>query len=311
MVSPKIGLALGGGAARGWAHIGVLKALAEQEIKFDLVAGTSIGSIVGACLAAGRMDELEQFARSIDVGLMLRLTDLKFHGRGLFDGGPIVAEIARQLEVSNIEELDIPFAAVAVDMVTGDEVDFRQGPLVEAIRASISLPGIFSPVRKDGHILVDGGLANPLPVSVARDMGADIVIAVDIMGDYESRAAARIGNMVQERQDIESDSGSIFTVWAKAVDDMKKSVFTGYASPNIIETLTASAGITMKSLTRANLKSNPADIVIVPRIGRITMLEFGRADEMIDSGYAAGQEAIPRITKLLAGAAERSESNAT
>jgi len=298
---PKIGLALGGGAARGWAHIGVLKALTENQLEFDLVAGTSIGSIVGACLAAGRMQELETFARSIDVGRMLRLTDLKFHGRGLFDGGPIVAEMASQLGVSNIEDLEIPFAAVAVDMVTGDEVDFRDGPLLEAIRASISLPGIFSPVHKDDHILVDGGLANPLPVSVTRDMGADIVIAVDIMSDYEGRAAAvGLGNTPQEETDKDRDAGTIFNVWAKAVDDMKKSVFTGYASPNIIETLTASAGITMKSLTRANLKSDPSDIVIVPKIGHITMLEFGRAEEMIESGYAAGQEAMPRINELLA-----------
>ena len=306
MVHPRIGLALGGGAARGWAHIGVLKALSEHNIKFDVVAGTSIGSIVGACLAAGRMEALEQFARSIDVGRMLRLTDLKFHGRGLFDGGPIVAEMARQLEVANIEDLDIPFAAVAVDMVTGDEVDFRQGPLIEAIRASISLPGIFSPVRKGDQILVDGGLANPLPVSVTRDMGADIVIAVDIMSDYEGRAAAA-GINRSPPEEPGKESSTIFNVWTKAVDEMKKSVFTGYSSPNIIETLTASAGITMKSLTRANLKSDPSDIVIVPKIGHITMLEFGRADEMIDAGYAAGHEAIPDITKTLAGAAERSE----
>ena len=308
METPKIGLALGGGAARGWAHIGVLKALAEQGLTFDLIAGTSIGSIVGACLAAGRMVELEQFARSIDVGRMLRLTDLKFHGRGLFDGGPIVAEIARQLGIANIEDLDIPFAAVAVDMVTGEEVDFRQGPLMEAIRASISLPGIFSPVHRDNQILVDGGLANPLPVSVVRDMGADIVIAVDIMSDYEGRAAAA-GLGDANREETDKQSNAIFDVWAKAVDDMKKSVFTGYSGPNIIETLTASAGITMKSLTRANLKSDPSDIVIVPKIGHITMLEFGRAEEMIVSGYAAGQDAIPAITKMLAGMTSRFEQD--
>jgi len=295
---PKIGLALGGGAARGWAHIGVLNALTEHQLEFDLVAGTSIGSIVGACLAADRMAELEQFARSIDVGRILKLTDLKFHGRGLFDGGPIIAEMARQLGVTNIEDLDIPFAAVAVDMVTGDEVDFREGPLLDAIRASISLPGIFSPVHIDDHILVDGGLANPLPVSVTRDMGADIVIAVDIMGDYEGRAAAAgLGNTPQE--ETGKDTSTIFNVWAKAVDDMRKSVFTGYSSPNIIETLTASAGITMKSLTRANLRSDPSEIVIVPKIGHITMLEFGRAEEMIESGYTAGQEAISEIKELL------------
>ncbi|MBW1955612.1 MAG: efflux RND transporter periplasmic adaptor subunit, partial [Deltaproteobacteria bacterium] len=191
-----IGLALGSGSARGWSHIGVLRALAEAEIKIRYVAGTSIGSLVGAACALNKMDVLEDFARQLDWKQIVSFLDVTFPRSGLIDGKKISDFFRSHVREMNIEELPLRYCAVATDLATGREVVLNKGDLIEAIRASISVPGIFTPVKKKGRFLVDGGLVNPVPVSAVRKMGADYVIAVDLNHDIiDKRSAAGIASV--------------------------------------------------------------------------------------------------------------------
>ena len=183
----KIGLALGSGSARGWAHIGVIRALAEAGIRIDCVAGTSIGALVAAVYASGNIDSLEEVVLQIDWKQIAYSLDVVFPKSGLIDGKKVAAFIRSQVKQINIEDLPLPFRAVSTDLATGSEVVIKQGDIIEAVRASISVPGIFTPVKKGGTILVDGGLVNPVPVSVVREMGADFVIAVDLNHDIVAK----------------------------------------------------------------------------------------------------------------------------
>lgn len=165
------GLALGSGSARGWAHIGVIRALAEAGIRVDCIAGASIGAVVGAVFASGNIDALEDVVLQLDWRQITYFFDVILPKSGLIDGKKISTFIRNHVKGINIEELSIPFCAISTDLATGDEVAIRDGDIIEAVRASISVPGIFTPVKKNGAILVDGGLVNPVPVSVAREMG--------------------------------------------------------------------------------------------------------------------------------------------
>jgi len=188
----KIGLALGSGSARGWAHIGVIKALTEVGVRVDYVAGTSVGAVVGAVYASGRIAALEDVVLQLDWKQIASFLDIVFPKSGLIDGNKIADFIRRHVEAKKIEDLPLPFCALATDLATGGEVAIQEGDIIEAVRASISVPGIFTPVRKDDMILVDGGLVNPVPVSMVREMGADFVIAVDLNHDIVGKGIGRI-----------------------------------------------------------------------------------------------------------------------
>lgn len=185
---PKIGLALGGGAALGWAHIGIIRVLQKRKVPLHCVCGTSIGAMVGGCHAAGKLNELEGIARGLTWTKMMALADVQIAKNGFLGGTKVVKELEAHLAEIDIEDLDLPFAAVAVDLIQGQEVVLQSGNLVEAIRASISLPGIFSPVEADAQLLVDGGLMNTVPVSLCRELGAEFVIGVNVVGDYLDKA---------------------------------------------------------------------------------------------------------------------------
>ncbi|HHP7229300.1 MAG TPA: patatin-like phospholipase family protein, partial [Xenococcaceae cyanobacterium] len=180
MQSAKVGLALGGGGARGWAHIGVLRALEEAEIKIDYLAGTSVGALIGAVYVTGALDKLEKFANEITVDNLLPLIDVSFPNLGLIEGKQVCDFITEYLSDKTIEAAAIPFRCVATNFLLKEEVVFESGNLVDAIRASISIPGIFVPFKQENVYLVDGGVVNPVPVSVVKDMGAEIVIAVNL-----------------------------------------------------------------------------------------------------------------------------------
>ena len=187
MASPRVGLALGSGAARGWSHIGVIEALAEAGIEPDVVCGCSIGALVGAAYVAGELPALKDFAQSLTWREIARMLDVRLSGGGLIGGQEIVAFL-RKLKISApIARYGKPFAAVATDLQTGREIWLREGPIEEAVRASVSIPGILSPARHGDRWLVDGGLVNPVPVSVCRALGADVVIAVNLNGDLVGR----------------------------------------------------------------------------------------------------------------------------
>ncbi len=185
----KIGLALGSGSARGWSHIGVIRGLQEANIAIDIVCGSSIGALVGGAYAAGKLDEAEKLIRELAWSDVLGFMEVPVPRSGLINSEKIADYLRERLGDPNIEDLPIPFAAVATDLTSGQEVWIRQGSLIEAIRASISMPGMFTPCFREGRLLVDGGLINPVPVSLCRSLGANTVIAVnpntDIKIQYE------------------------------------------------------------------------------------------------------------------------------
>lgn len=191
MTRPKIGIALGSGVARGWAHIGVLKALSRAGIEPDIVSGTSIGALVGGCHLAGKIEPLEVFARSLNRRRLLSLVDFRFRSSGLIGDSKLEALMHEHLGDLNIEDLDREFVGVATELATGHEVWMREGSLVQAIRASYALPGVFAPVPVDNRWLIDGALVNPVPVSVARALGARLVIAVNLNTDPFDPATRR------------------------------------------------------------------------------------------------------------------------
>ncbi|MBV8850753.1 MAG: patatin-like phospholipase family protein, partial [Methylobacteriaceae bacterium] len=191
---PKVGVALGAGAARGWSHIGVLHELVSNGIVPDVIAGTSIGAVVGGCFAAGKLEQLESFARALTRRRIFSLLDVSFSGSGVFSGGRLKIRLERELAEMRIESLPIAFAAVATEVGSGHEVWLTRGSVVEAIRASYALPGIFEPVKLNGRWLFDGALVNPVPVAVCRALGADLVIAVNLIGDTMFR-----GTVISDR----------------------------------------------------------------------------------------------------------------
>src|SRR5215203_7180049 len=176
----KVGLALGGGAARGWCHIGVMRVLQSAGIVPDIIAGCSIGAVVGGCYAAGKLDELEAFALSLTKRRVMGLLDFHITGSGLIGGDRLKRLLERDLSDMRVETLPVRFATVATELGTGHEIWLTRGPLVEMMRASYALPGVFDPIRLGGRWLMDGALVNPIPITVARALGADVVICVNL-----------------------------------------------------------------------------------------------------------------------------------
>jgi len=302
-----VGLALGGGSARGWSHIGVIRALAEAGIKIDYVAGTSIGAVIGSVFAAGTIKDLEEVAVRLDWKQIAHLFDVVLPKSGLIDGRKVAGFIQDNLRKTNIEELSIPFCAVSTDLNTGEEVVIREGDIIEAVRPSISIPGIFTPVRNNGRILVDGGLVNPVPVSVVREMGADFVIAVDlshgIVGGSESSQGTVPESSVPHAEDedqqvakkknrlLEALNGRLAAIdfsalsWAKHSEDAEP-------LPSIFEVITSSVTIMEAQISATRLKADPPDLLIRPSLSHIKFLEFNRASEAIAIGYAEAKRQL-------------------
>jgi NTE family protein len=306
----KVGLALGSGSARGWAHIGVIRALTEAGIHVDYIVGTSIGALVGAVYASGGIGNLENVILQFDWKQIAYFFDVVLPKSGLLDGKRISAFIRRHVKEINIEELPIPFCAVATDLGTGNEVILKEGDIIEAVRASISVPGIFTPVKKNGTILVDGGLVNPVPVSVAREMGADFVIAVDlnhnIVGRKESKISTPDSNFellekknrllsVQKNKILEALNRRIEAVDFPALTQIRQWA-AREPLPSIFEVLITSSSIMETQITTTRLQTDPPDFLIQPDLAHIKFLEYNRARETIAEGY---QEARVRLDLLL------------
>jgi NTE family protein len=287
----KIGLALSSGMARGWAHIGVIRALTNMGFKFDVVAGCSIGSLVGGIYLANKFHELEDWARSLNKMRIVSYLDLKIRSGGLISGSKLVDEIKRHIGDLQIEQMPKKFISVATDLVTGHEIWLEKGPLAESMRASFSLPGVFPPIRINGRWLVDGALVNPLPVTACRAMGADMVIAInlnaDIIGkvrrpgsDIPAAAGFDLLHLIESTKELE---GKI-----KGLDPFTRRVFRRETEgPSLFGVMTASLNIMQDRLTRSRLAGDPPDVHIAPRLGHIGLLEFDRADEAIREGEAA------------------------
>lgn len=265
-----LGLALGGGAALGWAHIGVIEILQENGIEADVVTGTSIGGLVGACYVSGNMQKLEDIARSITWFDILKAADVKLWTSGLLGGDRVAELLSTHLGGLTFEEIAKPFGVVTADLANDKEVLIRSGPLVEALRATISLPGLFEPIIREDSVLIDGGVKNPVPVSACREMGADRVIAVNVTGDYEGIAEAA-------------------------------GVVPGTAfGAGTFEVVAAAFAMVLNELTRARLAEHPADLLITPRIGHIQPHAFNKAGALIELGREAALGSLPKLKEILA-----------
>ncbi len=288
---PKIGLALGGGVARGWAHIGALQALIKMGIEPDIICGTSVGALAGGAYLAGKLEVLEAWARSLTRRRMISYLDVRLGGSGILGGHRLARVLYEHLDDLRIEDLPKPFVTVCAELATGHEIWIRNGPLVEALRASYALPGVFAPVKHEDRWLIDGALVNPVPISVCRALGARLVIGVTLHADTFGATSVEI---TQNLQDAERHSTEIIRgATASSRPDhliMRQLFGTSRDAPGISTVMLGALNIVMDRLARSRMAGDPADVVIAPRIGHIGLLDFDRAAESI----ALGKEAVDR-----------------
>lgn len=302
----RIGLALGGGAARGWAHVGVLQALEEAGLEVACAAGTSAGALVGAVYASGRLHDMETLARQTDWRKVLYyFSDITFPRNGLVDGAKVCKMLRQYISAARIEDLPLPFRAVTTDIITGEEVVIDRGEIIEAVRASISFPGIFTPVRIQNRILVDGGIVNPVPTSAVRAMGADFVIAVDLNHDRMSPdARSQRRKPMFKRLPIRPDANlpePLLRLSRKLVEKAKIFSERHQSMPHIFDVLGNASRIMEGRLSEAMLKANPPDILIRPRVGHISFMEFNRSGEAIEAGFDAAIEPLTKAATRIRG----------
>ena len=291
---PGIALALGSGMARGFAHIGVLRALNRNGIQPDIIAGTSIGALVGGCYLAGKLDELEHWATNLSRRRIFGYLDFRVRSAGLIGGHRLRTLLEGYFKDMQIEDLPNPFMAIATDLTTGHEVWLRRGNFIDAIRASFALPGIFPPVEMNGRRLLDGALVNPVPVAPCQAMGARLTIAIDLNADL-------IGKAVKPGQNYQTIAGFDMFDDNMVAPEKSETSFTKRMfrrdpnSPSLFGVMVSSLNIIQDRLTRSRLAGDPPDVHIKPRIGHIGVLEFEKAREMMDEGDAAIERAMPEI----------------
>ena len=280
---PRVGLALGSGSARGWAHVGVIRALEQAGIRPDLVCGTSVGALVGAAYAAGELDRFEEWLLGMRVKDVIGFMDVSLSG-GMLKGERLMDFFRRNFVDRPIDKLDMPFAAVATALHTGAEVWLRDGSTVDAVRASLALPALFTPVLREGVTLVDGALVNPVPVSLARAMGADIVIAVDLASD-------RLGRHLNADPPVEAPDSHI-GVWMHKLQENLGGLMPAHAPdepklPSMGDVLASSIEIMQVRISRSRMAGEPPDVIVSPRLAHLRLLDFHRAKEAIDEGKRA------------------------
>ncbi len=305
---PVIGLALGGGAARGFAHIGILRTLIAHGIVPNVVVGTSIGAVVGGAYAAGHLDTLEEWARGLRPRNILGYLDIRLNGSGLIGGERLASQLEAAIGPTLIEELPLKFATVATEVRTGHEIWLTHGRMVDAMRASYALPGIFSPVLVGDRWLVDGALVNPVPVSAARALGAEIVIAANLSSDvfthsttiYAHGASAEVSvtdalDAVIEPAPTKRGLGKFFS----AERTVKREFFGSGGRPGISSVMVDAFNIMQDRITRARLAGDPPDMLISPRVGQIGLFDFHRASDLIAFGARAAERAIDSIQEAI------------
>jgi len=301
----RLGLALGAGSSRGWAHIGVIRALEERGIKPDLVCGTSIGALVGAVYAAGELDRLEKWVTGLTWTNVVRLMDLTWRG-GLIRGTRLFTLFSTILEDRDISELSVPYGAIATELHSGRELWLRNGKVLEAVRASCAMPGLFTPVVRDGAVLVDGGLVNPVPVSMCRALGAELVVAVDLswgkLGPYRlskerevapreepswlDRLKPRWGQSGAQSKDKPDNPSIVKQEEAPSI-------------PSIFNVFMTSLDIVEMRVARSRLAGEPADVLITPLLPDFAVMDFHRAKEAIEEGRAAVERMGPLLKQVL------------
>ncbi|NTV11818.1 MAG: patatin-like phospholipase RssA [Zoogloea sp.] len=292
---PRIALVLGSGSARGWAHIGVMRALARAGIEPDILCGCSIGALVGAVAAHGDLDKLARWVERLAWQDVVGLLDLGLRG-GLLKGDKLIAFFEQHFLSSDFSKLTLPFACVATDLNTGQEVWLREGSLTNAVRASLAMPGLFTPVVRDGRLMVDGALVNPVPVSLARALGAEVVIAIDLGSDLLGRGWR--GQGVGE-----AAFGNAFAGWSQKL--LNRFGVTGGRDesgvnlPSMLDVMHTSISIMSVRIARSRLAGEPADVLLTPRVGQIGLMDYHRGVEAIAQGEAVVERMLPAIHHAL------------
>jgi NTE family protein len=283
-MTSRIGLVLGSGSARGWAHIGVIRALHDAGIVPDLVCGCSIGALVGAAYADGDLDDLERWVTNLSWQDVVGLMDVSLSG-GLIKGDKLISFFEKQFVDKEFSALPRPFGCVATELASGHEVWLRDGSVSSAVRASIALPGVLAPIRRDGRLLVDGGLVNPVPVSLCRAMGADIVIAVDLNSDIVGRSFKRAQATAAPTEQGWTDR-LLSSLGLQPPDNNQ---------PSMATVLSTSINIMQSRIARSRLAGEPADALIAPRLAHLGLMDYHRATEAIAEGKAAVERMLPAI----------------
>lgn len=298
---PRIGLALGSGGARGWCHIGILRELERMGIRPDVVAGASMGALVGAIYAGGALDALEDWAMKLTARSFISMLDVNLSSGGLVEGTEILAVIRRLLDADLIEELNIPLALVATDMATGREVWMTKGDIAQAVRASVALPGIISPFRIGDRWFLDGGLTNPLPVTACRMLGAEVIIAANPNGRFD-------GTFWADR-DRKSILPPIMTTWRDYLPDMPDALtafFTEEPTPEprppYLDVIAASIDIMTDAIRRSKLAGDPPHVLLDAHLSKMTVLDFHRAGDAIEEGRRIVRENADAIRRVTDGA---------
>lgn len=294
-----IGLALGSGSARGWAHIGIIRALSELGIEPDIVCGCSIGSIIGASYLAGNLDALEDWVVSLTQTDVIRFFELNLSLKGFVDGARLQTFFTKYLceENTQFKDLSKIFATVSTDLETGREIWFTKGPVLNSVWASISLPGLFPPIQNQGRWLVDGGLVNPVPVSVCRALGADIVIAVNLNRNIVGK------HFIKKNRNKEDEGNDVFSTLKRSMRSYSDSFFKKMkekdSPPNLLDAISGSINITQDRITRGRMAGDPPDMLLSPKLAHIGLLEFHRAKEAIQEGKDCVKRMLPEIQYIM------------
>lgn len=312
MKAPKIGLALGSGSARGWAHVGIIRALEEIGIKADVVAGASVGSLVGAAYASGQLDTLENWIKSLTKRDVWSLLDTAFRQGGVMRGNKLMRAIGEQITDYDIEQLTTPFGAVAADLYTGQEVWLQEGSMLDAVRASSGLPGLFSPMWHQQRWMIDGGVVNPVPVSVCRALGADYVIAVNLNSHYGKPTRFVRAQEIQKNNLLEHpehDGNASWTSlerWSELVDglmdtfrvDQSAASQATAQAPGLFDVIAGSVNIMQDRITRSRMAGDPANIVLSPDLSHFQLMDFHRAAEAIEVGKSVVSRTADELAEL-------------
>lgn len=304
-----VGLVLGGGASRGWAHVGAIEALEEAGIPVDVIAGCSVGSYVGAIYASGGLASLKEFILRMDGKKIFSYFDVVIPRFGLLDGSKKLRELlSGHTDAKTFEDLKIPLKMVATDLESGDKVVLKSGDLFSALRATMSMPGLFAPTRVKGRWLVDGGLVDPVPVGVARAMGADVVIAVDLNSGLVSRQKRRSLAKEAPRDtpppEYRNELARKLSDYYESAESTFKQKIRSFlknndTSPDIMETVSGAIGIMQERITRINLAVEPPDILVQPRLGEMKMMDFGQVEKAIEEGYQGVRDHLEDIRMML------------
>jgi len=291
---PRIGLALGSGSARGWAHVGVIRALEAAGVRPDLVCGTSIGALVGAAYAAGELDRFEHWLLGLGIADVIAFLDVHLSG-GVIKGERLMEFFRHNFLDRPVEQLDLPFGVVATALHNGAEVWLREGSTIDAVRASLALPALFTPVVHEGRLLVDGGLVNPVPVSLARAMGADIVIAVDLSADI-------LGRHLEPSQEPKEPVGEVGE-WIRKLQENLSAIMpvrpdNGPRLPSMLDVVASSINIMQVRISRSRMAGEPPDLIVTPRLAHLGLLEFHRTRDAIEEGRRAVEAVRPSLDAL-------------